>query len=95
MGFYIGITGFIAKGKRGEALRSFVADVVPLDKLMVETDAPFMAPDRDPRAASFVKKNEPCTLPLVVETLAELYGIPPETLAKQTTANAKRFFKLP
>jgi TatD DNase family protein len=40
MGFYIGITGFVAKKSRGAELRSFVADTCPLDRLMVETDAP-------------------------------------------------------
>ena len=68
--------------------------MVPLNRLMVETDAPFMSPD-DPRADKFMKKNEPCTLPIVVETLAGLYGVTPEALAAQTTANAKTFFKLP
>ena len=36
-GFYIGVTGFIVKKKRGETLRSFLADVVPIEKLMLET----------------------------------------------------------
>ena len=67
--------------------------MLPLDRLLVETDAPFMSPD-DARADQFMKKNEPCTLPIVVETLASLYGITPEALATQTTANAKAFFKL-
>ena len=40
MGFYVGITGFVAKRKRGVELRSFVAEALPLDRLLVETDAP-------------------------------------------------------
>jgi TatD DNase family protein len=43
-GAYIGITGFIAKNKRGQDLRQFV-HLIPLDKLMIETDAPWMKPD--------------------------------------------------
>jgi Tat protein secretion system quality control protein TatD with DNase activity len=60
---------------------------------MVETDAPFMAPD-DPRTSHFMKGNEPCTLPIVIETLAAVYGVPPELLAAQTTRNAEAFFQL-
>lgn len=62
---------------------------VPLDRLLAETDAPDQAPaGRDP-------PNEPAFLPDVVAALAEVHGLPPERLAAQVEANARRLFRLP
>ena len=99
LGYYIGVTGFVCKADRGKTLRTILGDgVVPLDRLVLETDAPFMLPPlpvkdyggMDPRQ----RNNEPCTLPLVAATVAELYGVAVEEVADRTTANAMAVFGL-
>jgi len=91
-GFYIGVTGFIAMERRGRDLRACLALEVPLARLMVETDAPFMTPD----GAILIqdRRNEPFTLPAVVETVARCYGIDAPTVARVTAENSRRFFGL-
>lgn len=84
MGFYISVSG-IATFKKAQELRDVLA-TVPLERMLVETDAPFLAPT--PYRG---KRNEPS---FVVETnkmLAELKGVDAEECAAITTAN---FFKL-
>ncbi|TDM07216.1 TatD family hydrolase [Macrococcus lamae] len=66
-----------------------VAAHVPLDKLIVETDAPYLTPH--PYRG---KRNEPAYVKLVAEQIADLRGISYEELAAATTANAERLFKL-
>jgi len=88
MGFYIGITGFICDPVRGITLQQFV-NMIPLDKLMIETDAPFMAPRVKPR----IKCNEPKNVVLVAEEVAKRYGLPVTTIIERTTENARRFFR--
>ncbi|KAA1036186.1 TatD family hydrolase [Macrococcus equipercicus] len=66
-----------------------VAVHVPLDKLIVETDAPYLTPH--PYRG---KRNEPAYVKLVAEQIAELRGISYEELAAATTANAERLFNL-
>lgn len=66
-----------------------VAKHVPLDKLIVETDAPYLTPH--PYRG---KRNEPAYVKLVAEEIAQLKGITYEALAEATTANAERLFKL-
>ena len=88
-GFYIGITGFVVMEDRGRRLRGFIKDVVPLENLLLETDSPFMGfGDTDVRIKGFVKPNEPCTLPVIAATIAELYDVDVETVARITTKNA-------
>ncbi len=67
-----------------------VAAEIPLEHLMIETDAPYLAPH--PYRG---KRNEPSYVPLVAEEIARLKELPVETVAEATTANAKRFYKLP
>lgn len=64
-----------------------VAKVVPLDRLLIETDAPYLAPH--PHRG---KRNEPALVTLVAEEIAELKAISYDQLAKQTTANAKKLY---
>lgn len=66
-----------------------VAKEIPLDKLLVETDCPYLAPH--PFRG---KRNEPSYVKLVAEAIADLRGIPFEEVATRTTENAKRLFKL-
>jgi TatD DNase family protein len=86
-GFMISFSGIVTF-KRSDDLRE-VARSVPLDRLMVETDAPFLAPQ-----GRRGKRNEPAWVVLVGEMLAELRGMTAEAVARATTENARRFFRL-
>lgn len=67
-----------------------VAEAIGLEHLLIETDAPYLAPH--PYRG---KRNEPSYVPLVAEEIARLKGIPVEEVARATTRNAEQFFKLP
>jgi len=95
-GYYIGITGFIAMKSRGERLREAVRrKALPLPQLMIETDSPYMCPDHPQCKVYKRSRNEPCTLGITAQTLAECYDISVEKLAAETTQNAVEFFRLP
>lgn len=93
MGLYIGITGWICDERRGKHLYD-IADVVPDDRLMIETDAPYLLP-RTLRPKPTTRRNEPAWLPEVLRVLAEARGQSIEHVARITTENAVRFFDLP
>jgi TatD DNase family protein len=93
MGLYIGITGWICDERRGKHLYD-IADVVPDDRLMIETDAPYLLP-RTLRPKPKTRRNEPAWLPEVLRVLAEARGQSVEHVARITSENAKRFFALP
>ncbi|NPA26234.1 MAG: TatD family hydrolase [Chloroflexi bacterium] len=88
LGFFIGLTGPLTF-KNGHRMRA-VARAVPLNHLLVETDAPFMAPH--PYRG---RRNEPAYVRWIAQRLAQERGLPFETVAAQTTANAQRLFRLP
>ena len=92
LGLSIGVTGWICDERRGQALRES-APHVPADRLMLETDAPYLLP-RTLRPKPPHRRNEPAFLPAVLEALAECRGEDPAALAAATTANASRFFGL-
>jgi TatD DNase family protein len=92
MGLYIGITGWICDERRGKALREAVADL-PLDRLMIETDAPYLLP-RDLPYKLAGRRNEPATLPHVLETLARYMNKDVTELARASTQNAQVLFGL-
>ncbi len=73
----------------GEALRS-VAKVVPRDRVVLETDAPFLAPQ-----AYRGKRNEPAYMTELVKTWADIRSADPEEVARETTQNARRLFGIP
>ncbi len=87
MGFYIGITGPITF-KNADELRQVAANV-PIDRLLIETDAPFLAPQQ--RRG---KRNEPAYVAYVAERIAELRGVSPDEIGRQTSENAARLFRL-
>lgn len=93
MGLYIGITGWICDERRGRHLYE-IADAIPDDRLMIETDAPYLMP-RTLRPKPSTRRNEPAWLPEVLHVLAEARGQSIEHVAGVTTANAMRFFGLP
>jgi len=89
---YIGITGWLCDERRGQELRDIVK-LIPLDKLLIETDAPYLTP-RTIRPKPKSSRNEPSYLPYVVEQLAELIAVDPAEIACQTSLNAKKVFNL-
>jgi len=90
---HIGITGWICDERRGHHLKEFVADI-PADRLMIETDAPYLKP-RDMRPKVKTQRNEPQWLPWIAQTVAQARGVSVELLAEQTTQTARSFFNLP
>lgn len=92
LGLHIGITGWICDERRGRHLLELVR-AIPPDRLMIETDAPYLTP-RTLRPQPHGRRNEPAFLPHVLATIAAALGRPVEAVAGETTANAKRFFGL-
>jgi TatD DNase family protein len=92
LGLYIGITGWICDDRRGLELRNIVRNI-PLDRLMIETDAPFLVPRNMPSWRR-QKTNEPAFLPYVLEMISKCYGVSDRELAARTTSNARKFFKI-
>jgi TatD DNase family protein len=84
-GFYLGFTGPITFKKADDLRRA--AALTPLDRILVETDGPFLTPE--PYRG---KRNEPAYIPYIVERLATVKQVSVETLAQATTANAARLF---
>ncbi|CAG0903056.1 unnamed protein product, partial [Cyprideis torosa] len=114
LGLYLGLTGYLWKDKSSNGVRSLLTEqLIPLDKLLLETDAPFMFPNfrgaklpPDVRSAltpsstvpldrycSF-SRNEPCSLPLILELVAAFMKKPPHEVALATTFNAIKVFGL-
>ena len=90
----IGITGWICDERRGLNLQQIVKDI-PLDRLMLETDAPYLMPRVKPRPALMSKsRNEPCTLPYILKEIANNRSESEQEIAIQTTINAKHFFNI-
>lgn len=91
-GMYVGITGWVCDERRGQALRDIVS-LIPLEQLMIETDAPYLTP-RTIRPKPKSSRNEPSYLPYVVSMLSELIGCSEAYLIKQTTLNSEKVFNL-
>jgi TatD DNase family protein len=89
---YIGITGWVCDERRGAALRAAVPRI-PLDRLLLETDAPYLLP-RDLAPKPTGRRNEPQFLAHVLERVAALRELPVELVAQASTANAERLFGL-
>ena len=92
LGLHIGITGWICDERRGIELQQAVK-YLPLDRIMLETDAPYLLP-RNIKPKPKSHTNVPANLPWIVMQLAEIIGIDVVTVAAQTTKNTKRFFSL-
>ncbi len=88
IGFYLGFTGPITF-KKADNLRA-IAREVALDRLLVETDGPFLTP-----MPYRGKRNEPAYIPYIVDRLASLKQLATEEMDHITTANAERLFQLP
>ena len=93
-GFYLGFTGAISDTKRFAQLKD-VIKFAPLDRMMIETDAPFMLPKNVPKdelTKYNERRNEPAFLPYVAKTIAEFKGVSPDVVAEASTKNAEEFF---
>jgi TatD DNase family protein len=89
---HIGVTGWVCDERRGAELRAAVP-LIPLDRLLVETDAPYLLPrDLDPKPRS--RRNEPQFLAHVLERVAALAEQPVDVVAEATRTNAERLFGL-
>jgi TatD DNase family protein len=88
LGFYLSFSGIITF-KNADALREVARDV-PLEKICIETDSPYLTP-----VPHRGKRNEPAYVRLVAETLARVKNITFEESAGATTANARALFHLP
>ncbi|KKS40137.1 hypothetical protein A3H03_02380 [Candidatus Kuenenbacteria bacterium RIFCSPLOWO2_12_FULL_42_13] len=88
LNFLISFTGIITFGKNAEDLRQVVHEL-PLEKILVETDCPYLAPE--PYRG---KRNEPGYVEFVAKKIAEVKNLPLEEVAKITTENAKGLFEI-
>ena len=88
LGWYIGFTGVLTFKNARKAVET--AQQIPLDRIVLETDCPFMAPD--PFRG---KRNDPGYLWRMAEKLAEIRGIGLEEVHRATTENAKRLYRIP
>lgn len=93
LGLHIGVTGWLCDERRGGDLREALP-AVPLDRLLLETDAPYLLP-RDLKPPPSGRRNEPRFLPHVLERVAALLGRPAAAVAEATSGNAERLFRLP
>lgn len=97
LGFYIGITGIVTfsphggspAGRKNAQYQAIVRDVIPLEKILIETDSPYLAPDphRD-------KRNLPQYVEFVAKKIAELKGRPNNEVAEITSQNAIDFYNI-
>ena len=85
LGLYISFAGMLTF-RKNEDLRT-VARQIPLDRLLVETDAPYLSP-----LPYRGKRNEPAWVRYTNECLAQVHGLTPDEMAEQTTLNARRLF---
>lgn len=89
---HIGITGWICDERRGAQLQEIVGEI-PLDRLMLETDAPYLLPrSLNPRPKT--RRNEPVYLTEVLRVVAECMGLSEAVVATASTANAVQLFGL-
>jgi TatD DNase family protein len=92
-GYFIGITGWICDERRGQHLRELVK-LIPADRLMIETDAPYLLP-RTLKPKPSHRRNEPSFLAHICAEVAHDRGEDPAVTARNATATARAFFRLP
>ena len=86
-GFVLGIGGVLTFKK--SHLPEVLPKVVPLDRIVLETDAPYMAP-----VPHRGKRNEPAFVTLVMQKLAEAYGVSEAEVERQTNENCKKVLNI-
>jgi TatD DNase family protein len=90
LGYHIGITGILTIQKRGEYLRE-IAPLIPADRLLIETDAPYLTPA--PQKNKF-RRNEPAFVKSVLVKLAQIRETDPENLSRTIFENTLKFYNL-
>lgn len=90
MGFSIGITGWICDDRRGKELREAVS-IIPLERILVETDAPYLTPKNVP---GLTRTNVPQNIKYVVRDLAKYMKVSEEMLAENARRNTERIFQI-
>jgi TatD DNase family protein len=88
LGLHISLAGMVTF-KKNDALRA-VAKEVPADRLLVETDSPYLSPE----PVRKIRRNEPAHVQHTAQLLATVRGVTADELADQTTENAKRLFRI-
>jgi TatD DNase family protein len=92
MGLHIGVTGWVCDERRGQELQALVP-LIPLDRLLLETDAPYLLP-RDLLPKPQGRRNEPMYLPHIYRRVAELRGDDLSAMTAQIKRNFKQLFGL-
>ena len=90
MGFAIGITGWICDDRRARALREAVK-LIPLDRVLIETDAPYLTPRNVP---GLPRTNVPENIVYVARELAKYMGVAEDVLVEQARKNTERIFRI-
>lgn len=90
---YVGVTGWICDERRGASLQRAV-NHIPLDRIMIETDAPYLLPRDLPEKPVEKNRNEPCFLPHIARTVARYMDIEEEKLITAAYQNSCDFFEL-
>lgn len=90
---HIGITGWLCDERRGGELRDMVPEI-PLSRLLVETDAPFLLPRDLPYKPAVRRRNEPAHLPWIVHRLAQCMNRAEDEVARASWRNSLTFFGL-
>ena len=93
MGFSIGVTGWVCDERRGAELQALIP-FIPADRLLIETDAPYLIPRTMPGAKK-LRRNEPAFLIHVAQEVARLRGVSVEEIARVSTENARALFSWP
>ena len=90
MGFFIGITGWICDDRRAKELREAVS-IIPLDRILVETDAPYLTPKNVPGLG---RTNVPQNIQYVVRNLAKYMKVSEDVLMENARKNTERIFRI-
>ncbi|MCK4520675.1 TatD family hydrolase [Candidatus Parcubacteria bacterium] len=89
MGFYLGFNGIVFKLDLDEIIKK-----TPLDRILIETDCPFLTPPLPAKALAKAGRNEPIFIKYIAEHIAKIKNIPLEKIAEITSTNAKKLFKI-
>jgi TatD DNase family protein len=90
---YIGITGWICDERRGGDLQRAVRDI-PVNRIMLETDSPYLLPRDLGQQPIQKRRNEPCYLPHICKVTAAHIGVDETILAETALQNTRRFFAI-
>lgn len=93
LGMYIGVTGWICDERRGGDLQMAVKEI-PLDRIMLETDAPYLLPRDLLKKPAQSRRNEPCYLPHICRVVANYMQVDEEELADAAMSNTRSFFDI-